>query len=40
MTPEIAGNKLFVVHGKLHLYGIPPETAWTKMTTFAAKGSS
>lgn len=35
IDPLIAGSKLFVVNGKLELYGQAPSTKWTKLTSIA-----
>jgi hypothetical protein len=39
-TPDIAGNKLFVIHGKLNLYGTIPSTIWTKATSIVRRGDT
>ena len=40
IDPVIAGNKLFVVTGRLELYGPVPNTAWTKLTAMARRGDT
>jgi hypothetical protein len=31
---------MFVVTGRLELYGVAPSTVWTKLTSFADKGAT
>lgn len=40
VDPLIAGNKMFVVTGRLELYGQVPTNSWTKLTTFARPGDT
>ncbi len=40
ISPDLVGNKLFVVTGRLELYGVAPETVWTRLTAFADKGAT
>lgn len=40
VSPDLTGNKMFVVTGKLELFGIAPSSVWTRMTAFADKGTS
>ena len=39
-TPDLAGNKIMVITGKLELYGKPPSTPWTKLKAFAYAGDT
>ena len=39
-SPELVGNKEFVVTGSLHLYGKAPSTVWTRLTDFAHAGDT
>lgn len=36
----VTGRKIFVVTGRLNLYGKVPATTWTKMTAFARPGDT
>ena len=40
LFPDLGGTKLFVIHGKLALYGPSPATTWTKMSAFAKAKST
>jgi hypothetical protein len=40
ISPELAGNKMMAITGKLELYGATPNSIWTKMTEFADKGAT
>lgn len=40
VSPQLTGNKMFVVTGRLELYGTAPSTVWTTMTTFANAGAT
>lgn len=37
---SLVGNKIFVVTGKLNLYGVAPATVSTKLTKIALKGDT
>ena len=39
-TPELAENKIFVVTGRLELFGPTPATQWTKLKSFAHAGDT
>jgi hypothetical protein len=40
VSPDLTGNKMFVVTGRLELYGVAPANIWTKLTAFADKGAT
>ncbi len=40
VDPLLTGNKMFVVTGKLYLYGNAPATTSTILTSYAVKGST
>ena len=40
VDPFLSANKLVAVTGNLHLYGSPPATTWTRLTSFANAGST
>lgn len=40
IDPELTGNKLFVISGKLHLYASTPSTVWSKLREYATAGST
>jgi hypothetical protein len=40
INPVMAANKHIIVTGRLSLYGTPPTTIWTKLTSKATAGDS
>lgn len=40
VSPDLTGNKMFVVTGRLELYGVAPTSIWTRLTAFADKGAT
>jgi hypothetical protein len=40
IDPQVAGNKMLAVTGKLQLFGPIPTTTWTKLTAFARPGDT
>jgi hypothetical protein len=40
VSPELAGNKMFVNTGRLELFGVAPTSIWTRMTAFASIGDT
>jgi len=40
VSPDLTGNKMIVNTGRLELFGTPPATSWTKLTSFANAGDT
>ena len=40
VSPDLTGNKMFVVTGRLELFGVAPGSVWSRMTAFADKGAT
>lgn len=40
VDPLVSGRKIFVVTGRLKLFGEVPATTWTKLTAFARPGDT
>lgn len=40
VSPDLTGNKMFVVTGRLELFGAAPSSIWTRMTAFADAGAT
>ena len=40
VSPDLTGNKMFVVTGRLQLFGVAPGTTWTRLTEFANAGAT